>query len=115
MLKDVLKSERQKRNMSQSDVAAALKITRQAYNNYETGIREPSLETLNGIAALFSVSTDYLLGREEKDEKSLDEKLDGVDFAFFSKFKELTPNKKKAVLNLLDALGEDDDEEDDKG
>lgn len=48
--------------ISQTEMASKLNISRQTYNNYERGTREPSFETLTSIASIFGVSTDYLLG-----------------------------------------------------
>lgn len=69
MLKEKLQLLRTSKKLSQTKVASLLCITRQAYNNYETGIREPSIETVNQLANLFDVSTDYLLGREDEQKK----------------------------------------------
>ena len=53
---------RKKRNLTQKDVADHLGISRQAYANYETGSREPDLNTLKELADFFNVSVDHLLG-----------------------------------------------------
>ena len=58
------KSLRKNLNLSQADVARQLGITQQAYANYERGVREADYNTLNKLAAIFNVSTDYLLGRD---------------------------------------------------
>lgn len=47
--------------MSQGEVSKALGLTRNAFTNYELGIREPSLDTLRAICLLFEISADYLL------------------------------------------------------
>ena len=58
------KSLRKNLNLSQADIAKQLGITQQAYANYERGVREADYNTLNKLAAIFNVSTDYLLGRD---------------------------------------------------
>ncbi len=63
MTPERLKKIRKEKGVSQSDVAEILGISRQAYNHYETGRRDPSNESLNTLANYFSVSVDYLLGR----------------------------------------------------
>lgn len=110
MLKDVLKLERQKAGMSQADVAKCLKITRQAYNNYETGIREPSFEIINTLAELFGVTVDYLLGREEQNASPLDQQLEGVDFALLDGARNLSEDSKKAVLKYIQFLEQQEKE-----
>ena len=65
MLKDLLKDLREKRGLMQKDVANELKISRQVYNNYELGKREPDYDMLARIADYYEVTTDYLLGIEK--------------------------------------------------
>ena len=57
-LKDISESK----GLSQSEVSKALGLSRNAFTNYETGIREPSLDTLKLICQILEVSADYLLG-----------------------------------------------------
>ena len=59
-----LRELRENAGLSQTDVAKYLKITRQAYNHYETGKRTPDPKAISELAKLFGVTTDYLLGRE---------------------------------------------------
>ena len=56
-----LKFLRECRQLSQRQVAAALHIERSTYASYETGRSEPSLQNLKRLAALYQVSTDFLL------------------------------------------------------
>ncbi|MDE6059950.1 MAG: helix-turn-helix domain-containing protein [Clostridia bacterium] len=58
-----LKYIRQSLGMSQLDLATSLGIERSTVAKYETGDREPNLETLCKIADLLQVSLDELLGR----------------------------------------------------
>lgn len=51
--------------MSQQEVSDYLQLTRGAVANYEKGIREPSLETLEALGDLFNVSIDYLLDKAD--------------------------------------------------
>ena len=64
-----LRELRERASLSQTDVAKYLKITRQAYNHYETGKRTPDPKAISELAMLFGVTTDYLLGREPLDAK----------------------------------------------
>ena len=63
-----LKMIRKELGLTQDEVALKLKITRQAYANYETNKRQPDPQTLIKLAELFQVSTDYLLGVEQYNE-----------------------------------------------
>lgn len=66
MIADKVKTLRMSNNMTQSDVAKRLGITRSSVNAWEMGISVPSTMYLVELAHLFSVSTDYILGLEKK-------------------------------------------------
>ena len=61
-MKNRLKEIRQEKNLSQTDIAKALGVTRQAISLYEKGDREPKLETWQKLADFFGVSVPYLQG-----------------------------------------------------
>ena len=48
--------------MTQQEVADKLGIERSSYARYEGSSREPDMGTINRLAAILNVSTDYLLG-----------------------------------------------------
>lgn len=58
-----LRELRKKFGLSQQQVADTLGISRTAYNKYESGIIKP-VRKLNELAALFGVTSDYILGRD---------------------------------------------------
>ena len=62
---DNLKQLRTQKNVSQQEIADCLATTRQAYNNYETGKREPNFSTLIRIADFLEVTIDELLREKE--------------------------------------------------
>ena len=64
---DVIRVLRVKRGYSQATLARKLGITRSALSNYELGIREPDMDTIELFADFFDVSMDSLTGREEND------------------------------------------------
>lgn len=57
-----LKEIRQSKGLSQADVARSLNISRQSYNFYESGKRDPDTKMLATLANFFDVTSDYLLG-----------------------------------------------------
>lgn len=63
---NILKQLRKSRNLSQEDVAKVLNTTVSTISRYETGEREPNLESLCMLADFFDVSLNYLLGRKQK-------------------------------------------------
>ena len=60
-----IKKMRQVKGVSQQNVAKALGLTRQAIALYETGQREPRLETWQKLANYFGVSVPSLMGLTE--------------------------------------------------
>ena len=61
--KNRLKTLRTEKNLTQSTLAKELNYSRSTIAQYESGIREPSLNFLIDISNFFNVSSDYLLGR----------------------------------------------------
>lgn len=100
MFKERLNSCRTAKGLSQTSVAESLGITRQAYNHYETGQRQPTQEALIKLSNIFGVTVDYLLGISDS-PSSLDKELEGVDFALFGEVKDLTDAEKEDVLSFI--------------
>ena len=61
-----LRELRETKNLSQSQVARRLSITRASVSGYENEIATPSVEVLYKFALLFGVTTDYLLGLDKR-------------------------------------------------
>ncbi len=85
----ILKTQRLSKNMTQAQLAQKLGITKSVISAYETGLRLPSYDVLIHIARIFNVSTDFLLGMENK--QSID--LSG-----------LSQEETDALLNLIRAM-----------
>jgi Predicted transcriptional regulators len=60
-----LKYLREKYKVKQNQLAKELGIHNSTLAKYESGEREPDLETLNKVTELFRVSVDWLLGRTD--------------------------------------------------
>lgn len=67
MLNQRIRLLRQARNMSQVELAGRLGVTKQSVSNWENDNIQPSIEMLTKLAAFFSVSTDYMLGMEDRE------------------------------------------------
>lgn len=97
---DRLKIFRKERGLTQTQVADAVGLGRQAYAYYEKGEREPSTETLCKLADFFGVSVDELLGRtpqlfdDARIQKSDEQAL----------FDELTAEEKQMVVGYMKGL-----------
>ena len=61
-----LRELREERTLSQTAVANAIGFSTKAISQYETGAREPSIETIKALCTFFGVSSDYLLGLKDE-------------------------------------------------
>lgn len=51
---------RESKNLSKKELAAALNVSREAVQKWESGLRKPPIEMAISIADFFNVSLDYL-------------------------------------------------------
>ncbi len=86
---NILKTQRLKKGMTQKQLAQRLEVTKSVISAYETGLRLPSYDILIHIAKLFNVSTDFLLGVENKQD---------IDFSGLSQ------EEIDALMNLIRAM-----------
>ena len=84
-----LKTLRLYHEMTQTQLAQKLGLTKSVISAYENGLRMPSYDILIHIAQIFKVSTDYLLNVETKN--NLD--LSG-----------LSQEERNALLQLINAM-----------
>lgn len=68
MINEKIKELRLLNGFNQVELAKRLGLTKQTISNWENNNIQPSIEMLEALADLFSVSTDYLLGRENNRE-----------------------------------------------
>ena len=88
-----IKEIRQEKNLSQTDIAKALGVTRQAISLYEKGDRELKLETWQKLADFFNVPVDYLLGiSEDRSTLTIDD---------------LNPEEQEAYERITDMLSQE--------
>ena len=66
MIADRIKTLREQRNMTQSELARTLGITRSSVNAWEQGISVPSTQYIVELSDMFGVSADFLLCIDEK-------------------------------------------------
>lgn len=98
---------RKSKNLTQKDIADALGISRQAYANYETGNREPDLNTLKALSEFFGVSTDYLLNNQK--ENPADEGEIAEDVVIYHRDgktvrRTFTKEQLDTITRMLDAI-----------
>ena len=62
--KEILRRLREEHDLTQEAMAQRLHLSRQAVSRWETGETLPSVDTLQLISQVFSVSVDTLLGAD---------------------------------------------------
>lgn len=72
-MKNNIKAVREIKDMTQKECADSLGVTLRAWQTYEQGVSEPKQELLCKIADMFDVTTDYLLGREKKEQTAIEQ------------------------------------------
>lgn len=86
---NTLKTLRIKGNLTQAQLAVKIGLTKSVVSAYENGIRMPSYDVLIHLSEIFKVSTDYLLGVENRQE---------IDLSG------LTPEEVSALMALIKAM-----------
>lgn len=61
-----LRELRKSKNLTQTQVARRLNLSKTTISGYENNVKTPSLEVLVQLALLYDVSTDYILGLENR-------------------------------------------------
>ena len=61
-----LKIARERKGLSQKDIADGIGVAKSTYSLYESGNREPNVQTIKKIADLLNVSADELLGIDDE-------------------------------------------------
>lgn len=93
---EIIKKLRIEKDWTQEYVAKKLNISVGALSRYETGMYEPkSLDLVKDFAELFSVSTDYLLGKT--DIRNIE---DEFKFAYHKEIEGLTEDEIKEALEF---------------
>jgi transcriptional regulator with XRE-family HTH domain len=77
LLGERLKKLRNERKITQEELGKKVNVTKVSISGYENGNRNPDTETLQKLADFFEVSTDYLLGRTDNPQGSINIHYDG--------------------------------------
>lgn len=74
-----LKEARLKSGLSQKDLSENIGVAKSTYSLYESGKREPNVDTIKKIASALNVSADTLLGIDEE-PTTLAARFDGDEY-----------------------------------
>lgn len=96
-----IKSACEQKGISVSAMCLNLGMSKSVMSDLKSGRKKTlSADTLDRIARYLQTSVDYLLGNEAEQPDILDQ----VDVAFYGDFKELTPEQKEAVRDMVRAM-----------
>lgn len=104
MFQDKIKELRTTKRMTQQQVADILGITRPAYTAYESGKRQPDFDTLQKLAEIYEVSTDYLLGTTDKKETKGEEASSYVKTIAAHMDDNLTEEQFNNIIDYIDFI-----------
>jgi transcriptional regulator with XRE-family HTH domain len=92
---ELIRLYRQKRNMSQTELASKSGVNLKSLSRYELGTSIPPANTLKDLADAMGISTDALLGEEAviKDKEL---------FKKFEIIQQMDEETKKIITNFLD-------------
>ena len=72
MLGSRIKELRKEFGLSQVELAIRMEVTKQTISNWENENIQPSVDMLVGLANVFNVTTDYLLGLDDVPRLSIE-------------------------------------------
>lgn len=98
MLKDMLRTLREKRGLSQADVAEYLGIQTGTYSTYETGTRNIGSDKVVKLADFYGVTTDYIY----EVEKAGNNEITNLEHTIIKKYNSLDPYGKEVVDSVLE-------------
>ena len=102
-----IKKLREKRNITQIRLSTGIDVSQETISAYESGRAMPSAETLVRIADFLNTSTDYLLGRIDKDislKQVINDKVDEDINYLLNNYASLTKAQKKDLLWYSEVL-----------
>lgn len=87
---------------TQKELADKLFVNQTAVSQWERGVTTPSSQLLLRLSELYGVSTDYLLGRDEKKPAPISESE--LDAELIERLTHLTPEEKDKVDAFVQGL-----------
>lgn len=80
MISTKIRQERRNLKLTQAELSKMLNISQSTLAGYETGTREPDINTIIKFAKIFNCTIDYLVGLEKREIPTLNNKqLEIVD------------------------------------
>ena len=97
-----IKMRRRELKLTQTELAKEANLTPAAISQFESGTRKPSFKTLSSLSDALKVTTDYLLGKAEKNYNDLlaDPKIN----AMFKGMMKFTEKDKETLYEFYEFL-----------
>lgn len=99
-LSDRLRQLRQTHGYSQTDLAQKLGVSQNTITSYESGRTEPGITMLVKLAAIFGVTSDYLIG--------INPQASDTDTDLIDRIRALPPQDKLVAHKIITALSDRD-------
>ena len=99
-----IKDLRLSAHMKQRDLAELLKCTPVSVSRYETGERDPDIETILRLCDIFGCTADYLLGRSTRPDPELSPEEEQLLAAYANASDEIREN----IDHMLERYKKDD-------
>lgn len=98
---------RKKRGLTQAELAKSIGISRSALSLYEIEKREPDIDTLGKLSALFEVPVGYILGNEHEVLDYANYTMDTPEFAldFKMRIRDLMAEQKMSEEEFAERTG----------
>jgi transcriptional regulator with XRE-family HTH domain len=99
-LGEKIRIERQKKGMSQIELAKTADVYQKNISRYENGTTDPSATALKKIANALEITADYLLNDTDQKVEIRDKDL----LLRFQEIQDMTGKTKETVITLLDLV-----------
>ena len=100
-----IKDLRQKEKLTQAQLGEKLFKSESTVRMWELGKSEPDIDTLNILASVFNVSTDYLIGRtDELTSHKQSIIYEGIAMSFAKRLREAMSIRNMGALDLIEKI-----------
>lgn len=102
MIGQRIRDLRKQKRMSQTELAKSAGVSQATVTAWETGKAEPSSSAVARLADIFNVTTDYLLGRPNKQETKKDDvELSDDDVIMTWRGKPLSDEDRELIRRIM--------------
>lgn len=100
---------RKEKGLNQVGLGLKLNVSQKMVSAYESGVHQPSVETLKEMAKIFDVSVDYIIELTDikmPADKCTSDRLSDKEIELLDLFKQLDREKQQKAIGVLFALKE---------